>query len=286
MRTRSLSVLLCLLLLPAWLLAVEGQFVSNGVRICYTDTGNPQGEPVFLVHGFAVNGALQWTFPGITKALSNDYRLIIIDNRGHGKSGKPKEDGQYGMEMVHDLARLMDHLGIKKADFVGYSMGSFLTHKFAATYPERVKCMVLGGAGWLRVGPATDTMDLISNSLRKDKSLEPLFRALHPADAPPINPERLAFVSKMALMINDPIALACVAKGMKELKLTEEEVKKIAAPTLCIVGDRDPLAESAKLLDGQRKGLTMCYIRRADHMNAFEKPEFRDAVLAFLKEQK
>jgi pimeloyl-ACP methyl ester carboxylesterase len=286
MRTRPMSVLLCLLLLPAWLLAGEGQFDSNGVRICYTDTGNPKGEPVFLVHGFAVNGSLQWTIPGITKALSNDYRLIIIDNRGHGRSGRPKEDGQYGMEMVHDLARLMDHLGIKKADFVGYSMGSFLTHKFAATYPERVKCMVLGGAGWLREGPATDAMDQISDSLRKDKSLEPLFRALHPADAPPINPERLAAASKLAMLINDPLALACVAKGMKELKLTEEEVKKINIPTLCIVGDRDPLADSARLLEGQRKGLTMCYIKKADHMNAFEKPEFRDGVMIFLKEQK
>lgn len=286
MRTRSLSVLLCLLLVPSFLLAVEGQFDSNGVRICFTDTGNPKGEPVFLVHGFAVNGPLQWTLPGITKALSEDYRLIIIDNRGHGRSGKPKEDGQYGMEMVRDLVRLMDHLQIKKANFVGYSMGSFLTHKFAVTYPDRVKSIVLGGAGWLREGPATEAMDQISDSLRKDKSLEPLFRALHPADAPPINPQALATASRMAMLINDPMALAGVAKGMKELRLSDDEVKKIDVPTLCIVGDRDPLAESARLLEGQRKGLKMCYIKKADHMNAFEKPQFRDEVLAFLKEQK
>ncbi|MFT3880341.1 MAG: alpha/beta fold hydrolase [Gemmatales bacterium] len=100
MRTRSLSVLLCLLFVPSLLLAVDGQFDSNGVKICYSDVGNPKGEPVFLVHGFAVNGTLQWAMPGIVKALGDDYRLIVIDNRGHGKSGRPKGDGQYGMEMV------------------------------------------------------------------------------------------------------------------------------------------------------------------------------------------
>ncbi len=286
MRTRILSVLLCLLLAPSWVLAVDGQFDSNGVRICYSDVGNPKGEPVFLVHGFAVNGTLQWAMPGIVKALGDDYRLIVIDNRGHGKSGRPRGDGQYGMEMVRDLARLMDHLNIKKADFVGYSMGAFLTHKFASTYPERVKSIVLGGAGWLREGPATEAMDQISESLRKDKSLEPLFKALHPKDAPPIRPEAAAAASRLAMLINDPIALSGVAKGMKELTLSDDDVKKINAPTLCIVGERDPLAESAKILEGQRKGLKICYINKADHMNAFEKPQFREEVLAFLKEQK
>lgn len=274
------------LLLAAWpVLAGEGQFESHGVRICYSDIGNAQGEPVFLVHGFAANASLQWTIPGITKVLVNQYRVILFDNRGHGRSARPKEDDQYGLEMVHDIARLMDHLQIKKAHFVGYSMGAFLTHKFAAMYPERVKSIVLGGAGWLREGPATETMDEISDSLRSKKSLEPLFRALHPADAGPINETAIAAASKMALLINDPVALACVAKGMKQLKLSEEDVKRITAPTLCIVGERDPLAESVRIMDGMRSNLKMHYIKRAHHMNAFELPEFRDTILSFLKEQ-
>lgn len=276
---------LFLLLTPCLLHAGEGSFTHNNITLKYTDTGNPQGEPVLLIHGFAVNRGLQWTLPGVTRFLSNQYRVILFDNRGHGTSTRPKNADQYGMEMVHDIKRLMDHLNIKKAHLVGYSLGSFLTHKFAATYPERVKSIVLGGAGWLREGPATEVMDQISESLRSKKSLEPLFRALHPADARPIRPEAIETASKMALLINDADALAGVAAGMKKLSLSEEEVKGIKVPTYCIVGQRDPLIESARILEGQRPQLKMLYIPRADHMNCFELPEFREAVLTFLKEQ-
>lgn len=285
MQTRRLFLVLLSLLIPLHLVAGEGSFEANGVKLNYLDTGNPQGEPVILVHGFAVNATLQWSMPGLTKSLGENYRVIQFDNRGHGRSTKPKDTDQYGIEMVNDVARLMDHLNIKKANIIGYSMGSFIAHKFAATYPERVTSIVLGGAGWLREGPATEAMDQISDSLRKNKSLEPLFRALHPPDARPITSEAAAAASRMAMLINDPIALANVAQGMKQLKLSDDEVKQIKTPTLCIVGTRDPLAESAKLLEGQRGKLKVIYLNGADHMNAFEKPAFREAILAFLKEQ-
>jgi len=274
-----------LLLVAVFACAGEGQFVSNGVKLQFLESGIPNGEPVILVHGFAVNATLQWSMPGITRTLSDRYRVIQFDNRGHGRSERPKEADQYGMEMVHDIARLMDHLQIKQAHIVGYSMGAFLTHKFAATYPDRVKSIVLGGAGWLRDGQATDIMDEISESLRTKKSLEPLFRALQPPGTRPISPQAIEASSKMALLINDPVALSYVAKGMKQLKLNEDEMKSVKVPTLCIVGERDPLCETARLLEGQRPKVKMHYIKSAHHMNAFELPVFRESILAFLKEQ-
>lgn len=285
MHTRQSFISLLCLALAFPLFAGEGSFETKGVKLQYQDTGNPQGEPVILVHGFAVNATLQWSMPGITKALGEKYRVIQFDNRGHGRSTKPKDADQYGIEMVNDIARLMDHLHIKRAHIIGYSMGAFLTHKFASLYPDRVISIVLGGAGWLREGQATDAMDQISDSLRTKKSLEPLFRALHPADAKPITAEAAAAASRLALLINDPLALANVALGMKQLKLSDDEVKLVKAPTLCIVGTRDPLSESAKILEGQRSKLQVIYMNGADHMNAFEKPEFRNALLTFLKEQ-
>ena len=59
------------------------------------------------------------------KTFKDDYRLILIDNRGHGKSDKPKEASQYGLKMVEDVVKLMDHLSIKKANVFGYSMGRY-----------------------------------------------------------------------------------------------------------------------------------------------------------------
>lgn len=284
MRTRFLALLG--LLVASLLHAGEGRLLNNGIDLYYNDTGNAQGEPVVLVHGFAVNSGLQWTMPGITKALTDaQYRVILFDNRGHGRSTRPKEADQYGMPMVHDIKQLMDHLNIKKAHIVGYSMGAFLTHKFAATYPERVKSITLGGAGWLRDGVATDTMENISTSLRTKKSLAPLFLALHPINAKPLTPAMAETNSKLALLINDVDALAGVAQGMKQLKLSDEEAKKISVPTLCMVGERDPLIMQAKLLEGVRPKLKMVYLPKAHHMNTFELPIFRENLLAFLKEQ-
>jgi pimeloyl-ACP methyl ester carboxylesterase len=281
--SRSLLAFL-LFLLPLSLAASD--FKSNGVKLHYVEQGNPQGEPVILVHGYVINSTLQWTFPGVTKPLLKDYRVILFDNRGHGLSERPTEPEKYGLEMVHDVARLMDHLQIKRAHLVGYSMGAFIAHKFAALYPDRAKSIVLGGAGWLQDGPATETADAIAESLEKKKSLEPLFRGLHPEGAPPLHEKDIQRVNSLALLINNPKALAAAARGLRHLVVTDEEVKKIKAPTLCIVGTRDPLAQAAKNLEGQRPGLDFVYIDGATHMNTFELPVFREKIVEFLGKQK
>src|SRR5262249_9802866 len=64
-------------------------FDSNGVRIHYTDEG--QGEPVLLIHGFTADIEMNWSVPGIDKGLAKEYRVLAIDNRGHGKSDKPHD---------------------------------------------------------------------------------------------------------------------------------------------------------------------------------------------------
>ncbi|HEX72751.1 MAG TPA: alpha/beta fold hydrolase, partial [Candidatus Hydrogenedentes bacterium] len=120
-RKRWLAAFLVLgaLLIAAALLAffatrrVTGDyFDSNGVRIHYTVEG--AGDPVILVHGFAANADLNWRLPGVTKALAKEFRVIALDNRGHGLSDKPHDPQQYGAEMIEDVVRLMDHLGIEK----------------------------------------------------------------------------------------------------------------------------------------------------------------------------
>ena len=73
-------------------------FDSAGVRIRYIDEG--AGEPVVLVHGFTADLSLQWVGPGIVGDLKDDFRVIALDNRGHGRSDKPREPEQYGLEIV------------------------------------------------------------------------------------------------------------------------------------------------------------------------------------------
>src|SRR5260370_26191796 len=130
----------------AGLCAQDLFFDSRGVKIHYTIHG--KGEPVLLIHGFTVTYAIQWVYPGIASALTKNYQVIGFDCRGHGQSGKPHDAKMYGTEMVEDAVRLLDHLKIKKAHLVGYSMGGFIALKLAATHPDRVLSVTTGGAGW------------------------------------------------------------------------------------------------------------------------------------------
>ena len=117
-------------------------FNSNGVNIRYVVAG--KGEPVILVHGFA--GNLEMWRPLIAD-LSKDHEFVAFDCRGHGKSDKPHEPEQYGMEMVNDITRLMDHLQISKAHIMGYSMGGGIVMKMLVEHPDRFLTAVAGANG-------------------------------------------------------------------------------------------------------------------------------------------
>jgi len=129
------------LLLPNLATAqAEDQFFnSNGVNIRYIIAGT--GEPVILVHGFAGNLDV---WESLIADLSKDHEAIAFDCRGHGKSDKPHEPEQYGIEMVNDITRLMDHLQISKAHIVGYSMGGAIVMKTLVEHPDRFLTAVVG----------------------------------------------------------------------------------------------------------------------------------------------
>jgi len=122
-------------------------FDSNGVQISYADRG--RGVPVVLIHGFTGSYARHWEAPGVMQALeAAGYRVVAMDCRGHGQSGKPAEPAQYGMEMVGDVVRLLDHLKIEGAHIVGYSMGGAIANQLLVGHPERLLTVTLLGAGW------------------------------------------------------------------------------------------------------------------------------------------
>ena len=133
----------CLAFAPVQAFAQDKFFDSSGVRIRYVERGT--GEPVVLIHG---NGSTleSWVDAGVMPNLAKDYRVIALDARGHGQSGKPREANAYGSEMGLDVVRLLDHLGIQRAHIVGYSMGAHITAQLLTTHPERFLTATLGGA--------------------------------------------------------------------------------------------------------------------------------------------
>jgi pimeloyl-ACP methyl ester carboxylesterase len=125
-------------------------FDSAGVKIHYVVAG--KGDPVILIHGLMASAQINWEWPGIISELAKNHRVVALDCRGHGGSDKPVRDDQYGVNMVEDVVRLMDHLQIKRAQVVGYSMGGMIAMKMMVMHPQRVRSAVLGGMGWMENG--------------------------------------------------------------------------------------------------------------------------------------
>src|SRR3712207_9051579 len=102
-------------------------FNSDGVSIAYIDVPphEGQGEPILLIHGFGSNHAVNWVNTLWVQALTRaGYRVVALDNRGHGQSEKLYRPEDYDSSvMAGDVRRLVDHLGIRRADVMGYSMG-------------------------------------------------------------------------------------------------------------------------------------------------------------------
>ncbi|MEJ2372179.1 MAG: alpha/beta fold hydrolase [Gemmatimonadales bacterium] len=120
--------------------SAERFFDSDGVRIRYLDIGD--GEAVVLLHGFSLSAEANWSLTGLLDSLPQEYRMLALDQRGHGRSDKPHDPEAYGLEFVEDVIRLLDALEIETAHVVGYSMGGGVALRLAAHHPDRVRSVV------------------------------------------------------------------------------------------------------------------------------------------------
>src|SRR5437899_1829000 len=132
-------------------------FDSSGVRIRYLDEG--RGAPVVLIHGYTGNADRHFVNPGVFANLTADYRAIALDCRGHGKSDKPTDPNAYGVEMAQDVVRLLDHLNIRRAHIVGYSMGAMIAGYLLTTHAERFLSATFVGYHPVRTWTAADDQE-------------------------------------------------------------------------------------------------------------------------------
>jgi pimeloyl-ACP methyl ester carboxylesterase len=285
LRFSTAAVFLTLLAMPSRALCAKDQyFDSNGVKIRYIIEG--KGEPVLLIHGFTANIEIQWGIPGILPALAKNYQVIAFDNRGHGKSGKPHDVKKYGMEMVEDAVRLLDHLKIKKAHVVGYSMGAMLAGKLLVTHPERLLSVTLGGAGALRDGMKVPLFDVLADSLEQGKGVGPLIEALAPPGAKP-TAERIKLMNTFVSLTNDMKALAAVVRSWQYLGVADEKLKANRVRVLGIVGSKDPLKKNLEETKGRLSCLeAIVLIPDADHISAPAEPGFLRNLERFLSKRK
>lgn len=126
--------------------AETSRFAQLGdLKLHYNEVG--EGFPVVMLHGGGP-GASSWSnFKYNVPSLSEEFRLLLVDQPGFGKSDKPVvEEGTFTFN-ARAVRDLLDHLGIERAHVVGNSLGAGTTFKFALEYPERAdRLVMMGGA--------------------------------------------------------------------------------------------------------------------------------------------
>jgi len=243
-------------------------FHNGAVEIAYLDEG--EGEPIVLVHGFASSKNVNWVYPTwVSELKKHGRRVIALDNRGHGESTKLYDPEDYYISiMAGDIVALMNHLGLERADMMGYSLGARLTGYLAQSQPDRLRSAIFGGLGIGMVeggGPGENVARALEADSLNDVS-DPTGRMFR------------AFADQTR---SDRRALAACLRGSRRLA-TREEVASIHVPVLIAVGTTDEIAGSPRKLADIIPHAEVLDIPGRDHMRAVGDKVYKAGVLDFL----
>ncbi|MGF1651037.1 MAG: alpha/beta fold hydrolase [Hyphomicrobiaceae bacterium] len=243
-------------------------FNSDGFEIAYLDEGS--GTPVVLVHGFASNHSVNWVETGWVRTLVEaGYRVLALDNRGHGQSAAPHDPSVYGAPvMAADVARLMDHAGIPRAHVMGYSMGARITAFLALAAPHRVATAIFAGLGGNMVRPMAGT--------------GPIAAALEAPSLDDVtNPTARTFRLFAEQTKSDLKALAACIRSSRD-PITAEALATLQMPVLVAVGSLDVIGGPADDLARLIPRGEACVIEGRDHMKSVGDRSYKQAALEFL----
>jgi pimeloyl-ACP methyl ester carboxylesterase len=255
----------------------------NGITIAYSDQG--QGLPVVFLHAFPFNRTM-WD-PQLA-GLSDRYRIITVDLRGHGESDAPF--WRYSMDLfADDVKGLLDHLNIQQAVLVGLSMGGYLMFAFHRKYRERIKALV-----FCDTRAEADTQELAAWRFALAQKIYKEGTKAVVADMGPKLLSVAAYQTKPDLVrLVEAISLSTQISGaigdlmaIAERPDSSPDLARIACPTLVLVGDGDRLTtpEENRRIAERITDAKFAIIPSAGHISNLEQPEaFNAALSSFLE---
>ena len=217
-----------------------------GSELHFSEQGT--GDPLFLLHG---NGEDSSYFEHQVPLLSESFRVVSLDTRGHGKS--PRGTAPFTLDQfVGDLECFMDAHGMGSAHLLGFSDGANIALLFALAHPDRVFSLVLNGGNLFPEG-------LLEEVRRED-----------------------AAAYKQALAAGDTRQIELLRLMMDEPHIEPEDLAALRMPTLVIAGTDDMIAEShTRLIAESIPGAKLCFVP-GTHFVAAENPaEFNRALSRF-----
>jgi len=248
------------------------QITSGDADIFYEVLGS--GPPVVLLHPFPANHNL-WT--PAAQALTTRHRIILPDLRGHGESGVG--DGPATMEKhAADIARVLDHEEVRRAAFVGVSIGGYALFEFWRKYRARVDALVLCNTKAQADTPEARAVRLQAATFVLERGTELFFGSMIPKlmgkTTRDTRPDLVEGALRMMRTMS-PEDVAMVQRGMAERQDSVETLKTINVPTMLVTGDEDILTGvgEAELMRQNISGSEIKLIAKAGHYSPWEQPE-------------
>lgn len=258
----------------------------NGINIYYESHGD--GFPLVLAYGIGGN-TTEWE-PQIP-ALSQRYRLIVWDPRGHAQTESPAGADQYTQEIfAEDLHGLLDHLGIQQAYVGGLSMGAGIATRFTILHPQRVAALLIFdsfSASGLETPPENRRMREEIIRLTETEGMESVAdysikNNPNIAQTAALGKEHEERIRQMYRALN-PVGYAHSTRMILNATFDASLLEGIKAPTLVLAGAEDGALPACRFIHEKIAGSSLVVIPGAGHLSNLDQPAaFNEAVLGFL----
>jgi len=231
--------------------------LNRDIRIHY-EVIDGDGPVLVLQHGLSDSGPC-WHEFGYVRALRQDYRLVLIDARGHGRSDKPRDPARYTeRQYTGDVLAVLDAMKVDRAHYMGYSLGARVGFDLAGHAPERVRSCILGALHPYAVD-ASPFRQLLGAGL--DAWIQYLQQEAGP----------LPFETVERLLRNDIEALRAVVAN--DLPDNSGVLPAMTMPCRLYVGEADPFAPLVQRSARQLPNATCLVLKGMNHSALFVRGE-------------
>ncbi|GEK85580.1 alpha/beta fold hydrolase [Microbacterium aerolatum] len=246
-------------------------YAADGTRLATYTWGDVDAPVVVIVHGFASNVRDNWVLTGWVRELTRaGYRVLALDQRGHGASDKPHEPDAYAIRtLVADVETVMDTYLVEEAFYVGYSLGSRVGWEVVRDLPQRIERAVLGG---VPDGIPLERLDL--DQVRA-----------YVADGTSVTDRTTQNYIALTERVpgNDLRSLLALAEGMRTTRTVDPDPANAPTrPILFATGSEDAIIEGSRTLSSAAPNGRFFEIPGRHHFNAPGSRAFKEAALAFL----
>jgi pimeloyl-ACP methyl ester carboxylesterase len=263
----------------------------NGTTIAYSDTGTPDGRPdapaIVFGHGLLFSG---WVFHPQIAVLRDQYRCVTIDWRGQGDT--PASADGYDMDtLTGDALALIRELDLAPVHWVGLSMGGFVGLRIAARHGELVRSLTLLDTSAEPENPGKSGEYRLLASVQRLIGIKPLLGKVKPAMFGPAflaDPRSKPLIDEWVSQLsrNNRAGTRKAVLAVVDRKPVDDEIAKIKAPTLVVVGADDVSTppEKAERIAGLVPAARLEIVPECGHTSPLEQPEtITELLVTFLK---